>query len=411
MSSICYGGSVRMNPEVENENRYPMFDDGYPYSIPKVYIQGCGEVYNRQYAFNWDDDSVVEVRGKQLIKYTKTNFLELLAKDEKGEIVWVDCRSAPYSECWDGEYLDDVRVASEYSVEEYDFDKLEKRRYKVTLDETSKFDVETLYGLFDFLDPELVGSNFVIKDGVLKKYIGKSNNLIIPEGVTKIDYNCFVSVHDFDLILIPKTLVQIPLYTFTDCTAKSIKVDEDNPKYYSKDGCLIDRETGTIVWAFTATSIPEDPSIKEIGHRAFAGRSDIESMVIPDNITKIGLCAFSECLNLVSIVISDSTAIIDPQAFQRCKSLSNVKLPNTLEVVNADTFCGCSSLTSIELPDSVQAVKHYAFYECSSLSEIRSSGTGMDLSEVISGTSFVRNGDEWVIDIPTHGANFSGFVF
>ena len=56
--------------------------------------------------------------------------LELLAKDEKGEIVWVDCRSAPYSECWDGEYLNEDRVAQEYTVEEYDFEKFEKRKYK-----------------------------------------------------------------------------------------------------------------------------------------------------------------------------------------------------------------------------------------------------------------------------------------
>lgn len=214
----------------------------------------------------------------------------------------------------------------------------------------------------------MIGSDFLIKDGVLKKYIGESSTLVIPDGVTEIGYNPFVSVHDFEAIIIPKTLINIPLYTFTECTTKSINVDKDNPKYYSKDGCLIDRETGTLVWAFAATSIPDDQSIKEIGYGAFARRKDIERIVIPDSITTIRPEAFRKCVNLTSVEISDSTAII-----------------------GNDAFCGCSSL-----------------------GEIRTSGVGMDLSEVLSGKSYVRNGDEWTTPIKTYdtsSVNFAGFSF
>ena len=45
MSSVCYGGSIRMNPESEMLNRDPMFEGGYPFTMPKVYLDGVGESY------------------------------------------------------------------------------------------------------------------------------------------------------------------------------------------------------------------------------------------------------------------------------------------------------------------------------------------------------------------------------
>ena len=304
MASVCYGGYIRMNPEVEEETRDPMFDGGYPYSIPKVYLDGVGESYFPQWCFNWDNDSVVVVRDKHVVKYTKSVYLELLAKNEAGEIVWMDGRTAPYSGCWDGEYLNEERGAQEYTVEEYDFEKFEKRKYKVILDETSKFDANNLHGVYGFLDSEVVGSDFIIVDGALTKYIGESSNLIIPDGVIEIHYNPFASVHDFDLISIPKTLVKIPGDVFRECTAKNINVDKDNPKYYTKDGCLIDRETGTLVWAFTATNIPDDNSIKNIASYAFARRDDLKSVVIPDSVQTINYSAFWKCDSLKEICTS-----------------------------------------------------------------------------------------------------------
>jgi hypothetical protein len=323
----------------------------------------------------------------------------------------MDGRTAPYSDCWEGEYLNEDRGAQEYTVEEYDFGTLEKKKYKVVLDETSKIDLGNLHGLYDYLDAEMIGCHFIVKDGVLKKYLGESSNLIIPEGVVEIDYNPFVSVRDFDLILIPKTLVNIPKHIFTECTTKSIHVDKDHPKYYSKDGCLIDKETNTLVWAFAATSIPNDNSIKEIGRRAFAKRKDIEKIEIPDSITKIGWEAFYGCDKLTSVVISNSTVIIDGGAFSECTSLSAIKLPDTIEVVNGNTFSGCTSLVSIEIPDSVQTIERFAFWECGSLKEIRTSNVGIDLSEVISGKSYIRNGDEWALNNDVNNINFTAFSF
>lgn len=39
---------------------------------PVVDMRGWGEVYNRKYCFNWDDDFVVIVRDKRVMKYTRS---------------------------------------------------------------------------------------------------------------------------------------------------------------------------------------------------------------------------------------------------------------------------------------------------------------------------------------------------
>ena len=183
MSSVYYGGSLRMNPEPEMLDRDPMFEEGYPHKVPKVYLEGHGEAYFPQYCFDWDDDSVVLVRDKHVLKYTRSSFVELLAKNEEGEIVWMDGRRAPYSDCWEGEYLDEYRGACEYTIEEYNLETLTKRKCKVVLDEETEFDIRDYRSLSDFVDADKLSSHFEINDGVLSEYIGHDKDLIIPEGV------------------------------------------------------------------------------------------------------------------------------------------------------------------------------------------------------------------------------------
>ena len=143
MSSCCYGGKVLMKPDVEERNENLIdgedyIEDAYPFSMPKVYLEGHGERYYPQTLFDWDDDSVVIVRDKMVIRYTSSSFFELLAKDENGNIIWVDGRNAPYEGCWKGEYLKEVRPVTEYTINEYNMETGEEKRYKMVLEETKQ---------------------------------------------------------------------------------------------------------------------------------------------------------------------------------------------------------------------------------------------------------------------------------
>lgn len=63
--------------------------------------------------------------------------------------------------------------------------------------------------------------DFEIKNGVLKKYKGRDNEVIIPEGVTSIGKNAFTPIDDFSAnlisIVIPSSVRSIEIYAFVGC--------------------------------------------------------------------------------------------------------------------------------------------------------------------------------------------------
>ena len=330
MSSITYGGKLLMKSEKNNinlEDDYMDDYDSYPFEEPKVYLDGTCEMYHPQYSFSWGDDSVVLVRDTTVVEYTKSCFTELLAEDKDGNIIWVDGRRAPYSNCWDGEYLGETRDGQEFKVTLYDIKTSQKKRYKMVLDETSEFESWDYRRLTNFVDADTLGSHLIIKEGILKQYFGGDKNLVIPDSVTKIDLEQFADHQQLESITIPKTLTNfhsnIPEYW----KVNRIEVDEANPKYYSKDGCLIDKETDTLVWCYSGSVIPNDILIKKIGSNAFMNREDIKSIIIPNGVEEIEKGAFTKCTNLEEIVIPESVTNIESGAFAGCDKLNEIALP------------------------------------------------------------------------------------
>ena len=91
-------------------------DLGYPVQIPKVFLDGASESYYPQMNFSRSDDAVVMLREHSLVTYTRSAFAELLAEDEKGNVIWVDGRNAPYEGTWSGKYLNQTRPAQKYRL-------------------------------------------------------------------------------------------------------------------------------------------------------------------------------------------------------------------------------------------------------------------------------------------------------
>ena len=64
----------------------------------------------------------------------------------------MDGRTAPYSDCWSGEYLGESRSADQYAITEYDTDKCEIKKYRVVLEETKKMRDSDFHLLEKFVD-------------------------------------------------------------------------------------------------------------------------------------------------------------------------------------------------------------------------------------------------------------------
>ena len=303
MSSYGFGGSIEFKSEIEGYEEDPILYGGYPFGIPKVYLNGDGECNTKFPVFDWEEDSVVVVRGKHILEYMSLCYREMLFLNNEGEAVWVDGRRVANEECEEMEHLGEVRNVKKYTITEYDVENGNKRTYSVTLDGATTMTGRDYDRLSCVVGAEVLGSHFEIEDGVLRQYIGNDIDLVIPADVTEISLSPFKGCGRFNSIKIPKTVTYISPSFFKCCEVMHVEVDADNPKYYSQDGFLIDRETKTLVWAYSGTTIPNDGSIIKIGSYAFHSRSDIKKIEIPDTISEIDDKAIHCCYMLEEIKI------------------------------------------------------------------------------------------------------------
>lgn len=93
-----------------------------------------------------------------------------------------------------------------------------------------------------------------------------------------------------------------------------------------------------------------------------------ESIEIPAKIgdmeiTGIGFSAFANKTDIVDVKIPDSVLIVDNNAFEGCTGLATVDFGQGLTEIGSEAFSGCISLSDVELPDSCSFVGAQAFFE------------------------------------------------
>lgn len=181
---------------------------------------------------------------------------------------------------------------------------------------------------------------------------------------------------------------------------------------YSGFTFTIDEETGEYILAGADSSMTsaEIPTLKEgqivsvVGKGGFINYSLLQTVTLPQTITKIDDYAFSSCSSLTSITIPDSVTSIGKYTFSYCSSLTSINvdennttyksidgvvfskdektlilcpegksgdylIPNGVTNIGENAFYQCP-LTSVVIPDSVTIIDEYAFYYCRSLTSI-----------------------------------------
>ncbi len=104
-------------------------------------------------------------------------------------------------------------------------------------------------------------------------------------------------------------------------------------------------------------------------------RENIKQIVIPEQCNGLPVCAISSYAfagysNLSSIVIPNTIEKIGAYAFYNCGSLKNVTIPSSVTTIYNGAFYGCSALTSIEISSNVTSIGEKVFAFCDSLAEI-----------------------------------------
>ena len=138
-----------------------------------------------------------------------------------------------------------------------------------------------------------------------------------------------------------------------------------------------------------------DENITEIGDFAFA-RSGLNTVVIPDDVTKIGYGAFYHCDDLTNVIIPSGVQEIEANAFAKTPWLSAqlgntsspyvivgdgiliayagtesvVNIPASVKQIGAETFKDHMGITAVNIPDSVTVIGEAAFSGCKNLKTV-----------------------------------------
>ena len=264
-------------------------------------------------------------------------------------------------------------------------------------------------------------NDFVIENGVLKRYVGPGGDVVIPGGVTSIGQAVFKWSKKLKSVTIPDSVTSIGVSAFINCRdltnvmiPGSVTSIGDSAFYHCSSLTSVtipDGVTSIGDFAFSEceslANVTIGNGVKSIGQAVFKLCKKLKSVTIPDGVTHIGDSAFSWCSRLTglsvdennpnyvsdkfgclynkskttliqypignrrtSFTIPDSVTSIGDHAFWGCHNLTSVTIPNSVTNIGNDAFSCCNSLTSVTIPDSVTSIEGNTFYDCSSLTSV-----------------------------------------
>lgn len=176
---------------------------------------------------------------------------------------------------------------------------------------------------------------FVIENGILKKYAGTGGAVTVPSNVISIDSKAFQNCNAITSIAIPEGIARIRASAFRECSS------------------------------LRTVALPS--GLRSIGSSAFYRCNELVSINLPDSIGNIGKWAFAECVSLAEIHIPKRLTVLEESVFRECSSLEEVELPRGIRTINDYAFYKCTSLQHIGLPASIQSIGSSCFAHCSAL--------------------------------------------
>ena len=96
----------------------------------------------------------------------------------------------------------------------------------------------------------------------------------------------------------------------------------------------------------------------------------LDSLIIPDDITKINNFTFYNCKNINTVKFPDKLTTIGEAAFYGCDGLIIVYPPKELKIIKKQAFYGCK-LNSITIPTDVEFIYQEAFANCNDLMYVK----------------------------------------
>ena len=239
----------------------------------------------------------------------------------------------------------------------------------------------------------------IIIPGCIKKvgdlsYNNKSlQEVVVQKGVEELD-GSFNSCTNLRSAQLPTTLKTIGSYTFYGCKKlESIVLPDGLTK---------------LGWnSFSGTGLKEvtvPAAVTEMESAAFCD-SALETVTVKCKI--VGSSMFDGCTKLESVTLNDNINRIESYAFYKCEALKKIKMPKNLKEIGFYAFSGCTSLQTVIMPTTISEVGDNAFENCKALQQINiPSGVTSIGSSTFDGCSSLKS-----IYIPSTVNEIKSYVF
>ena len=261
-----------------------------------------------------------------------------------------------------------------------------------------------------------------------------------------IEDNAFAGTDVLSSLTLPARLNKISYSTF-DAIPKlaAIHVEDGGETFGSIDGILTNGDKDTVYYCPSQKTGAIDfaVGVTTIDEAAFANRTGIISVTIPNYVTKIGKGAFEGCTGIISVEIlggrmndlkisekafNGCTSIEDiifggseietvgevsvgNSAFAGCSKVDNLtfKPGSNVTEIGKNAFDGCALITELVIPNTTAVIGDSAFANCANIRTIsfEENGVNVEFGEaVFAGCTELRS-----IHLPSTLLSFDGSVF
>lgn len=268
---------------------------------------------------------------------------------------------------------------------------------------------------------------FRIKDGVLEAYVGRAEEVLVPEGVHTIGEGAFKACVSLRRTVLPASLRRILTGAFKGCR-KLQEVEIPAQVSYVGDYAFhrchalkkISLPAGVealgdcvFLYCDSLTEV-RMPGVKRLGKQVFVNDVLLEKLEISRELDKECICdVFTGCGMIREIAFSGGTCERIPNAVEavageqslsplvraiavdvlrmmelkgRClvrflTNLKHVEIPEGIEVLGKSCFFDRRGILSVSFPESLKEIESRAFRNCINLEKVVFGGAGVMIQE------------------------------